>query len=394
MDAELEDFLFLDVGAEVDVNPDDVGVVRPKKKKTLLKKADKKVLIDKLRARIDSQETIPFIIKTVDGESHVHVFKDRETLWNLLQQQQSLLSTVFKGLVEIFLHIFKSCEKGKDKYSKFQVEWHLHCSMLLQSQIDDTGIKEMSQIHQRWLGFCEGSGFAKKVYDPVMISICAAVYDYLMQQVLEQQKGCSSEPIPMHIEQDTDDVYFRFGGATLASMLHLRYDSIRSAPNSKKDSITAEIQVLKNIQCIDKSHVPEYLQYRDRGYMYFPKMCFIPYFKAVDQCVLKLTNEEEFKKHGSKLVEVVTQQVHSNQELQEKFRSELDINHCEESVKKVYLEMTRKLCNTRIQEFLDVHRQRAAKIEGSATIAGQNLRDTLLTYHVNPKCNELQKYTQ
>ena len=49
------------------------------------------------------------------------------------------------------------------------------------------------------------------------------------------------------------------------------------------------------------------------------------------------------------------------------------------AVNNVYLEF----CSTRIQEFIDGYRQEAAKAGESSTIAGQNLRDTLLTFHVN-----------
>ena len=46
----MEVFFLEDVGAEVDVNPDDVEVFKPKRKRTpLLKKAEKKVLVDKLK---------------------------------------------------------------------------------------------------------------------------------------------------------------------------------------------------------------------------------------------------------------------------------------------------------------------------------------------------------
>ena len=53
------------------------------------------------------------------------------------------------------------------------------------------------------------------------------------------------------------------------------------------------------------------------------------------------------------------------------------------AVQNVYLELTRKLCNTRLQEFIDVYRRTAAKKGGSSTIACQNLRAKLLTYRTS-----------
>jgi hypothetical protein len=57
------------------------------------------------------------------------------------------------------------------------------------------------------------------------------------------------------------------------------------------------------------------------------------------------------------------------------------------AVDNVYQELIRKLCNTRLNEFITTHKLNAARKEGSATLAGQNLRDSLLTHHTNLKSN-------
>ena len=49
----------------------------------------------------------------------------------------------------------------------------------------------------------------------------------------------------------------------------------------------------------------------------------------------------------------------------------------------VYNEFSRKITNTRINEFLDTFRQKAAAGKGKATLSGQNLRDALLSQHIN-----------
>ena len=49
----------------------------------------------------------------------------------------------------------------------------------------------------------------------------------------------------------------------------------------------------------------------------------------------------------------------------------------------VYSELVCKLGHTRIQEFIDSYKQSTASKQGSATLKGQNLRDTLLSQHVN-----------
>ena len=51
----------------------------------------------------------------------------------------------------------------------------------------------------------------------------------------------------------------------------------------------------------------------------------------------------------------------------------------------VFKELCRTLCHTRVQEFLDSFKQSTASKQGSATLSGLNLQDTLLSHHVNVK---------
>ena len=46
-------------------------------------------------------------------------------------------------------------------------------------------------------------------------------------------------------------------------------------------------------------------------------------------------------------------------------------------------DLTRKLCNIGLQEFISSQKQRFASAKCQATTSGQNLRDTLLTMHIN-----------
>ena len=52
----------------------------------------------------------------------------------------------------------------------------------------------------------------------------------------------------------------------------------------------------------------------------------------------------------------------------------------------IFLEFTRKLCNTRKPEFFDVHHQVAAKNDGGkSTLSRQNLRDKIVNISHNIK---------
>ena len=59
----------------------------------------------------------------------------------------------------------------------------------------------------------------------------------------------------------------------------------------------------------------------------------------------------------------------------------LETDTKKQAARNIYEEMLRKLSNTRIQEFISSLKQKIASDKGQASVAGQNLRDKLLTAH-------------
>ena len=109
--------------------------------------------------------------------------------------------------------------------------------------------------------------------------------------------------------------------------------------------------------------------------MYFPAAMCILFITHIDQCMLEHSNEQSLREHGATLVAVVTECLRQNSDLNEEFTTlltevYLDYAHNKEAVH-TFWEFTCKLCYTRIQEFLDVHRQLAAKKgDGKHTLSG------------------------
>ena len=76
---------------------------------------------------------------------------------------------------------------------------------------------------------------------------------------------------------------------------------------------------------------------------------------------------------------MVTEQVQRNELLRKVFDafvySKVDsAQSADKAIDSVYFEFCRKLCNTRVNEFLYTYRQKLAKDKGKATLTGQNLR--------------------
>jgi len=136
-----------------------------------------------------------------------------------------------------------------------------------------------------------------------MITLSSAVYSFLLDHVERFQRRLI-EPKNVVVATDDDDVYFRFGGATLCSMLHALYKQIKDCSEHQRDILCQKITILQAVNIKDKSCIPGYLKYRDRGYMYFPDPVFLPYLHKVDTVLKQVVNSKGLDEHGANLIKV------------------------------------------------------------------------------------------
>ena len=90
--------------------------------------------------------------------------------------------------------------------------------------------------------------------------------------VIQLLKQPVNQPDVQSSSVDSDDVYYRFGGATISSMLHSRYARIKVCALSDQQQLSLEISVLQKLSIHrkeEKANVPSYLKYRDNGNMFF-----------------------------------------------------------------------------------------------------------------------------
>ena len=139
------------------------------------------------------------------------------------------------------------------------------------------------------------------ISNPLMIKLSSTVYNSLIEHVASKNKeGDTSTAMSL----DGDDVYYRFGGAALCEMLHLRYKQIKTAPLDCKDQISQEITILQAINSKDKTAIPDYMKYRNLGYLYFPHSTFIPFCRHLDTTVKEVVNPSGINMEGNNLIKV------------------------------------------------------------------------------------------
>jgi len=91
-------------------------------------------------------------------------------------------------------------------------------------------------------------------------------------------------------------------------MLKTRYSKIRSSDCANKDQVSLKITMLQKLSVHlpeEKSHIPEYLKYRDKGYMHFPCPEMLSFLKVVNLKTKKHVNPESFAELGSDLLKKI-----------------------------------------------------------------------------------------
>lgn len=311
--------------------------------------------------------------------------------------------TLCEALKLQYAYLYQKHQNGKDKHMHFQLHWYQECSELLLETLQRPCLQHKEST-SAWFDFRNQrlQQFSIDHCISVLLSLQGAVYTYFNGKIVSEVKKADahdqeSDPsrTPLMITEESEDVYYRFGGAALKEMLHNRYKQIHTTPLDKRSQICVEISVLKSMLCSDKSIIPPSLKYRDRGHMYFPSQNIIPFIKAVDDLVRQIANNDGMKKHGKTIIEVTSQHVKSDPNLKKQFEQALllsfdTLDPIKYAVTTVYTKFLRKICNTRLAEFMDCFQQIQASQNGLATLSGQNFRDTLLSQHVNLKSHTVQ----
>ena len=278
-----------------------------KRSKRSLRKKEKEAIVAHLES-ISEDEILDSIQGKMIGQLHMHVYKDRLALFQeLCSAHVSKLKSLCHHLTELFVATYTECDKGKDKYARFQVKWHESSAQFL-LEPTNTSSSTSSGCHIIWDHVSTAASLESK--NAVMIAIVSSVYDHLLHVVLQYactlNSGGESSTCTTEMNPEPDETYYRFGGGALADMLHLRYKKMKSKTCTNKDKVSREIQVLKWIQMedADKEKLPESLKYRDRGHMYFPRAKVIPFIKELDEHVRTKANVREYGHLGKDLVKV------------------------------------------------------------------------------------------
>ena len=282
----------------------------PKRKTKVMNVKERKLLINYLDSTNDS-----ILAAAVRDDLKQQLLADSlKSLAEVLCTREQLLATLISCHRKCFTELYVDCKKTSDPMLNFQISWYNQCSAFLLSEEHDIAVLNLKELpgcyvsnaRDAWLHFCSNNSVPVPKSNPVMMTVSSTIYRVLLERVMSFQESLKATNAVATSREytDGDDVYYRFGGAAICDMLKLHYKQIRSCSDEQRDCISQEIVVLQAINTKDKSNVPEYLKYRDQGFMYFPHVTFIPFLKAVDDCVKGVVNSNGLEENGSDLVQV------------------------------------------------------------------------------------------
>ena len=279
----------------------------PKKKRQGLLKSLKRVELNNLRAEIRTAVEEQFTDSSL-CEFINELFKEEEPMMEIVRQHR-----------ENFVLLYGECKRQKNSFMRFQLQWHYHCSAFLLEEkftladinLDESAKASLVAARNVWLEFCKKHNSPVPKTNPIMMAISSRAYSYLLDLVsvyqasLGDQTSLGAAEITSVV--DGDDVYYRFGGAAICAMLKHRYKELKSCFRTDRNALSIQICILQAMNLKDKSCIPDYLKYRDQGFMYFPHHSLLPFLRNLDTVVKETVNEDGFCKHGDDLIKVCFQ---------------------------------------------------------------------------------------
>lgn len=102
-----------------------------KRKRKMLNKEEKaQVMLSICDVNLD--DVLSHVKEAVSNETHIAENSAQNDFWTCLQSSgKQLVTELLRTLSSLFTSLYKSCDKGKDKYKKFQLEWHQCCGVFL-----------------------------------------------------------------------------------------------------------------------------------------------------------------------------------------------------------------------------------------------------------------------
>ena len=264
-----------------------------------------------------------------------------------------------KEIVADFAQHYKENATASGKYESFQIAMFSRITQYLHISGDkQNAVKDVFKN-------CNVERVFPAVYHAVMDSC-----HWLIVEMLEEKTN-NVEHKEL-VEEEESELY-RMHGWVLYELL-------------KKSQFK---EIVKTFKLDDKSVLPHSLRLRDVGTktgLTFPKTIFMAFMKSSDRFIRQSTTDAQYEIYGQNIVKVAKTLTLSNLELQGEFYSAVRVccSSCDRLTSdQIFNEWMEKFLNMKMKgRFVDAAERLDSAASKKLTTKTQNLRDKLLTHHV------------
>ena len=393
----------LDIQEEIEVDTDSAPKKRPsrqekrppstKKRRTRLLKKEIQAICTEL-SLIKPVEILPTIVSRVEAdETHLRTFPDRKKLWKDVSISEAMPDFV-EQLILGYIDLYKTHQKGKDKYTHFLVAWH---ELLSQYTVEGNNLED-----ETWCALVSDSygNFSAEDRSAIVTSIAKAVYDILTEKA-SQIQGQSEDKVhddsvyPQSRESipDDDASIVRVSGFALHSAIEYRRKALLPKNKTKHSSVAShnfaqELDVLTRLKAEDKSFVPRVIDFQDRGHMTIMHQAMLSFGRGLFTTVRASLNYSSYQEYGSEVFKRTRKHVLDSSELFQTFKACLEnVSHTSAQgpvsemddalLNKVYNTLVTKMLHTINNDFLKNVSLLGNIATGKGTNAKLLLRDKL-----------------
>ena len=221
----------------------------------------------------------------------------------------------------------------------------------------------------------------------VLSVIHETVYSLIHEHVrIKKAEASSTGTLDARTRKKTDDILYRYCGASLHRMIKLREETLAGKKGrgelsyKRKPIMEQELQILHELLIKDKTNIPASLKSLDEGNLMFPRAELLPFLRSVDNEVREFGTDSNLRKYPSKFLTMCQNAVLNNEALELDFRIlvasivEAEVASDVQLVNGLYQHLVSKLANTRINEFMNSRMERELKMQGKVVDADDMLR--------------------
>ncbi len=248
-----------------------------------------------LKTSVQNEVVLVGVLKSVPAQLIGHLFPEREVFWKSLLPEK--IGVLVQSAVTKLLTLCDECGSGSSKSTRLYLNWLDYERSLVCKTKKTEGMVVVGLDH-------DASEDTKRT---VITLIMNTVFQYVSQQMANEIEKLST-PAPsasQEVSPSDETALHRICGWALKSVTDnlMKQSKEQSGAGDKLSDYLKLLEALKLPKQHNK-HLPQAVQYLDRGGLTFMKFSLMPWMLAIEERMVQYLNPTVYQRYGQKLYEV------------------------------------------------------------------------------------------